>query len=1127
MTTRKWRESPLGDLQIEAGRMMLASPLGGLPELVRAGMAREVGASLLAAGDEEPALRYLQESAAIYRGLACAQPKTYTQTLVATLLDVSSALLQVGDVVGARKSADEARDACLIRVCGELVVAESYRARTSYQSGLIHVTMGNMVAARAAFEDGVLLRRKLAQTGSTGQAAELARDLTALGNSLWALREWRAAAAVLQESLQLGRRLASEDPIAYGPGLAHTLNAMGNVMRSTGEPVAALDAFKEALSIFRRAAAVEPAIYEPHVAGLESNIGVALSETGDHTSARGACEAAVATYRRLAQRTPLVYRPQLALALNNLGTVLEYAGDRAQARSAFEEALETYTALMQTLRGGFDDGLARVLSNLGASLREAGDREAARTALEKALLIRRRLAERGPATHSPTVGATLTALGQLLLDIHDFESARSVYEEALPILRQAAVGDPSAYALDVAKALTGLGKTLWSIGERSAARDAVDEASRACRALLESEPAKASRDTAEALIMLGQILSALGDLPAARRAHEDALAALRSVDSPHRGLIADALTGLSAVLASSDSLLQAREALEEALGIFRELAEAYPEGWGHHVAEAARLLGMVLEDMGENEAASAMLDEALSTYRRLAESEPDAFGDGLARALGTLAAAVSRRGDQRTALALCHEAYELLALVAPASRPVIIAHLASLTHDLEDPERGRNLAREAVMAVETAVVASGRERLQYSAKGEIESAYLLVVSDPRLADDTPRLRCLIEAMRDGESLGFLTAHEDWHAETERRTSSRQRAFLSIQLVHNGALFLSTLGCCTTTSRGTAAFLYAGGSLFDAALAAHQSGATADELVARAGRDFWSALPPPVQELLENPPLGGIVLSCDADTGLLPFELLTPSGRPADFLGLHTQISRIPGERLFCTCDDRYVVDGAGHPAALVFGNPWPGWSHNGSAVPYLGAAQDEAVSLDKHLTKLGFRSVGSDSIATLAEAASLESFLLGLRAGPSIVHFSGHGGATSADEYLIFARGGRLRAQELEQNPAFSCNPLVVLNSCISGRLRAHGGAFRGLPIAFLQLGAASVIASTFALGDRSAATMTSRLYQTLSTGAPVGEALLDARRAMHQEGATCSQWGFPVIYGNPDARLRLPGTDV
>ncbi|NIM05660.1 MAG: CHAT domain-containing protein [Armatimonadetes bacterium] len=125
---------------------------------------------------------------------------------------------------------------------------------------------------------------------------------------------------------------------------------------------------------------------------------------------------------------------------------------------------------------------------------------------------------------------------------------------------------------------------------------------------------------------------------------------------------------------------------------------------------------------------------------------------------------------------------------------------------------------------------------------------------------------------------------------------------------------------------------------------------------------------------------------------------------------------------------------------------------------------------------------------------------------------------------MVFADNGLLFSDALLKHvEPFSNHPFVFLSSCLSGRARAYGGAFRGLPIAFLRLGAAAVVASVFPLADKPAASFATIFYEELLDGQTVGEAILQTRQAMFVQGINCLHWGRPILYGNPHARLVLP----
>src|SRR5262249_13835511 len=71
--------------------------------------------------------------------------------------------------------------------------------------------------------------------------------------------------------------------------------------------------------------------------------------------------------------------------------------------------------------------------------------------------------------------------------------------------------------------------------------------------------------------------------------------------------------------------------------------------------------GMMLSNLGRHEEAVAASQEAVDIYRRLAQTRPDAFLPDLARSLGVLGHALTQAGRHADAAAAFHEGLETIA----------------------------------------------------------------------------------------------------------------------------------------------------------------------------------------------------------------------------------------------------------------------------------------------------------------------------------------------------------------------------------------------------------------------------------------------------------------------------------
>jgi len=520
-------------------------------------------------------------------------------------------------------------------------------------------------------------------------------------------------------------------------------------------------------------------------------------------------------------------------------------------------------------------------------------------------------------------------------------------------------------------------------------------------------------------------------------------------------------------------------------------------------------LGASLAQLGERREAVALLQQALAIYRKRAKAEPAAFEPDVAGTLNNLGNVLRALGDRDAARQAYEEAVAQALTAEPFLQARVRANLAGALYDAGERGRGIKLARTAVEMVEIALSDSRQADVRYSFKEEIEGAYRLLLCDPKLTQDTLRAHRVVEALREGETLAGFGG---WRS-----------GLLAIQRSHDGVVFLINLPTGTRFETGDASWVNAGRRLLEEVLKAEETTQDRRVQIAAAGRELWEATPEFVREVLASPPGGGVALSLDPVTGLLPLEMMSPTGKPEDFLCVAREMPRAPGERLFRDCLDRSRMNWPAGDRALVFGNPrHTRKSKDAGYAPNLPGAQKEACDLAVRFADRGFKSAVNGRMAWLGADAWRGKFVQGLEASPGIIHFSGHGATINEEECLLFAGDGALFADELlNQAKPLSHHPFVFLNSCLSGRARARGGAFRGLPIAFLRLGAAAVVASVFILFDQPAASFARIFYEKLFTGETAGDAMLHTRQELFKDN--CLHWGRPILYGNPHARLELP----
>jgi tetratricopeptide (TPR) repeat protein len=100
---------------------------------------------------------------------------------------------------------------------------------------------------------------------------------------------------------------------------------------------------------------------------------------------------------------------------------------------------------------------------------------------------------------------------------------------------------------------------------------------------------------------------------------------------------------------------------EEAVRLYRQLAQARPDAFLPYLAGSLNNLATMLSDLGRREEALAQAEEAVRLYRQLAQARPDAFLAGLARSLAVHGKCLTALERHAGAIHATTEAIRLLA----------------------------------------------------------------------------------------------------------------------------------------------------------------------------------------------------------------------------------------------------------------------------------------------------------------------------------------------------------------------------------------------------------------------------------------------------------------------------------
>jgi tetratricopeptide (TPR) repeat protein len=187
-------------------------------------------------------------------------------------------------------------------------------------------------------------------------------------------------------------------------------------------------------------------------------------------------------------------------------------------------------------------------------------------------------------------------------------------------------------------------------------------------------------DRARSLAALGTALTQLGRLTDALPVTQEAVAMYRELAeaSPdrHRPHLAHALESLGLQLSELGHPADALPVTQEAVAMYRELAEASPDRHRPHLGHALDNLGVKFWELGRLTDALPVTQEAVAIYRELAEASPDRHRPPLARALDNLGVQLSALGRRADALPVTQEAVAMYRKLAEASPDRHRFHLA-------------------------------------------------------------------------------------------------------------------------------------------------------------------------------------------------------------------------------------------------------------------------------------------------------------------------------------------------------------------------------------------------------------------------------------------------------------------
>jgi tetratricopeptide (TPR) repeat protein len=214
-------------------------------------------------------------------------------------------------------------------------------------------------------------------------------------------------------------------------------------------------------------------------------------------------------------------------------------------------------------------------------------------------------------------------------------------------------------------------------------------------------------ERARALEMWGLALSALGRREEALKAIQEAVEIYRRLADRQPDAFLPGLAGslrrLGFQLSALGRRAEALEVTQEAVELYRRLAAQHPDAFLPELAASLTNLGSQLSALGRRAEALEVTQEAVELYRRLAAQHPDAFLPDLAMSLNNLGNRLSEMGRRAEALQATQEAVDLYRRLAAQHPDAFLPYLASSLNNLGAMLSEMGQREEALEATQEAV----------------------------------------------------------------------------------------------------------------------------------------------------------------------------------------------------------------------------------------------------------------------------------------------------------------------------------------------------------------------------------------------------------------------------------------
>ena len=786
----------------------------------------------------------------------------------------------------------------------------------------------------------------------------------------------------------------------------------------------------------------------------------------------------------LAQRQALAPESlAVSASLDQMGSSAFMRGDAEQAEDLYRRAL----AIIERIAPD-SERAGRLWANLGNALRARGDTVSGEQYVRRSLALAERWVP-GTANHA----ATLNLLGILHEERGDLDRAGDFYRRALAVVEQL-----SPRSLQVA----GYTNNLAEVARKGGDRTRAERLHRQALAMRE-QIAPGRADVAASLNNLGMVARERGDFVEAEKLLRRALV-IKQALAPGSLLEASTHFELGEVaLGRGDN----RAALDRHQEAFRLRSKRAPGG----ILEAESLfaLGTVHRRQGRSAEAAVAWERGLGELEavrgRLRGSDGGNFGATYAGFYHDLMELRVGQGRTSDAFALLERSRSRGLVAMLAERDLVFADVP------KDLERER---RQADGEYDRTLAALGRlDATADSARAE-ELGLKLAELRARRAQVAHRLR---EA---APHLAALRYPEPLSIKAAAAALPPGALLLAYSVGEKGTLLFAV-----PADAGVAPAVFAL-PLGDEALRSRiavfrgliergrQRAELDDALLVQSAR-LWTDLLKPAESLLRG--ATRLVIVPDGPLHTLPFAALVENRAPPSFLAerlpLHTVLSATLYDQL-----RRLPRPPRMGPVLVAFGDSPRSDQAGAAALGALSFTRDEVERIARVFDPEASRHLGADATEERAKQ---------LGRGPRYIHFASHAvldRRVPLDSGLVLgpasttgtpAENGLLQAWEIFERLRIDAD-LVTLSACDTGLGRERAGeGLVGLSRAFQYAGARAVLASLWAVADRSTPGLMEAFYRAVKEGKPKDEALRQAQVQMIRAGAHPFHWAAFQVSGD------------